>query len=72
MLLDGPNGARAIALKTAWDTPGDAQEFAAAARTVVANLEHGLVDTTDGGSTVTVMLASSDNDLVRLASALGS
>ncbi|MEZ0239622.1 MAG: hypothetical protein ACAH65_02385 [Chloroflexota bacterium] len=38
MLLDGPAGATAIALITEWDTPADADEFAAAARSAIGGL----------------------------------
>jgi len=40
-LLRGPNGRLGVYLRIAWDTPGDADEFAAAARTVVAGLPLG-------------------------------
>jgi hypothetical protein len=67
-LLRGPNGAVALALRTAWDTPADADEFLAAAEQTTtglsldASLEHA------GGSTV-VTLAIGDGSAV-LAGAL--
>ena len=72
MLLDGPNGARAIALKTAWDTPADASEFAAAANSVVAKLGNGAVIPAADGTGVTVVLGSSPDVLQSLRSALGA
>jgi hypothetical protein len=71
-LLDGPDGAWAIALSTAWDTPTDAEEFADAAKPVVSNLEHGAVLTSADDNTVTVLLAPSDVVLQGLRTALGS
>jgi hypothetical protein len=72
MLLDGPDGARAIALRTAWDTPTDAQEFAAAAGPVVANLGNGKVSPGADGGTVTVVLGSSPEVTDKLVAALGA
>jgi hypothetical protein len=71
-LLDGPDGAWAIALSTAWDTPADATEFAKAALPVVTKLEHGAVIAAADDRTVTVLLAPSDAVLQGLATALGS
>jgi len=72
MLLDGPNGARAIALKTAWDSAADASEFAAAAGPVVANLGDGKVSPGADGTTVTVLLGSSPQVTESLRAALGA
>jgi hypothetical protein len=72
MLLDGPSGARAIALKTAWDTPADAQQFAQAAGPVVAGLGNGKLVPGADGTTVTVLLGSSPDVTDKLASALGA
>jgi hypothetical protein len=71
MLLDGPSGARAIALKTAWDTKTDAAEFAQAAGPVVARIGSGKVVPGADGSTVTVVLGSSAQVTDQLAAALG-
>jgi hypothetical protein len=71
VLLDGPSGAEAIALKTAWDTPADATEFAAAAENVVAGLGNGKVVPGSDGKSVTVLLGSSGDVLHDLESALG-
>jgi hypothetical protein len=72
VLLDGPSGARAIALKTAWDTPADATAFAAAAENVVQGLGSGKVIPGSDGKTVTVLLGSSSSVVDDLGSALGS
>ncbi|MFL5725159.1 MAG: hypothetical protein ACJ77F_02375 [Chloroflexota bacterium] len=71
-LLDGPNGARAIVLRTAWDTAADADEFAALAQPVVAKLEDGTVIRDDAAKTVTVLLASDGGALQTLRTALGT
>jgi hypothetical protein len=55
-LLDGPNGERAVALVTAWDTTADAADFAAAAERVIASLDGAGELVSDGGSNVTVLL----------------
>lgn len=72
VILDGPSGAFAIAVASEWDTPADAQEFAAKARTVVGELANpGDVLASVGGTSVTVVIAS-DRDLVgRLENVLG-
>jgi hypothetical protein len=58
-LLDGPNGTWAIVMMTAWDTTGDAVEFADAAGQVLAKPGmHGTVNATPGSKNVTVLLAS--------------
>jgi hypothetical protein len=72
-LLDGPNGDWAIAMSTAWDTPGDAEEFADHARLVVDGLDGaGDVVGSRDPSAITVVLASSDAALDQLKVALGS
>jgi hypothetical protein len=38
-LLQGPNGAWALALRTSWDTPPDAREFATGARAAIGALK---------------------------------
>src|SRR4029079_16249920 len=72
MLLDGPNGARAIALKTAWDSAADASEFAAAGGPVVAHLGDGKVSPGADGTTVTVLPGSSPQVTESLWAALGA
>src|SRR4029453_9039671 len=71
MLLDGPSGARAIALKTAWDTPADAQQFAQVAGPVVASIGNGKISPGADGTTVTVLLGSSPQVTESLSTALG-
>jgi hypothetical protein len=71
MLLDGPDGARAIALKTAWDTPDDAVEFTEAAKAVVNHIGNGSVVPGSDGKTVTVLLGSSQPVLQQLTTAVG-
>jgi hypothetical protein len=71
-LLDGPNGAWAIALRTAWDTPTDAHEFLALASPLVASLGNGKVSPGADDKSVTVLLASGDQEVEALRTALGS
>jgi hypothetical protein len=71
-LLDGPNGATAVAISTTWDTPIDASEFAATAKLVVG----GLPDPSDvlalvDGKTVTVVIASTSDLVGRVENVLG-
>jgi hypothetical protein len=72
MLLDGPDGARAVVLKTAWDTPGDADQFTEAAKSVVNHLGNASIVPGRDGRSVTVILASSQPVLVQAANAAGS
>lgn len=51
-LLRGPNGAVAVALRTQWDTPADADEFLAAATRVSVGLKLGAEFVHAPGSTV--------------------
>jgi hypothetical protein len=71
-LLDGPDGATAVAISTTWDTPADAAEFATAAGLVVDGLtQPGGVLAPAGGTTVTVVIASSADLVGRVENALG-
>lgn len=72
LLLDGPNGATAVAISTTWDTAGDAAEFATAAGLVVDGLANpGGVLAPAGGKTVTVVIASSTDLVGRVENVLG-
>ncbi|HEX5015485.1 MAG TPA: hypothetical protein VFV72_15165 [Candidatus Limnocylindrales bacterium] len=70
-LLDGPDGAWAIALNTAWDTPEDATEFIAAARRAVDALPNGGTVEATSATDVSVVLASDAGLVERLGAALG-
>src|SRR5260221_9392389 len=71
-LLDGPDGGTAVAISTTWDTAADAAEFATAAGLVVDGLAHpGGVLAPAGGTTVTVVIASSPDLVGRVENALG-
>lgn len=70
MLLDGPAGGTAIALITEWDSPADANEFAAAAKAAVAGLNlTGFVSQAAGSTKVRVAIGASAADIL---AALGS
>jgi hypothetical protein len=72
-LLDGPNDEWAIAMSTAWDTAGDAEEFADHASLVVDGLDSAVeVLGSRDPSAVTVVLASTGPALDQLKAALGS
>jgi hypothetical protein len=65
MLLDGLGGAAAVALITEWDTPADANEFAAAAKTALVGLKlTGLVSQAAGPTQVRVAIGSSASDVL--------
>jgi len=73
VLLDGPNGARAVAMLTAWDTPQDATEFAEAARAAVSSYAlNAEVVFQPGSSTVRVLVGSDDASTGRLHQVLGA
>jgi hypothetical protein len=55
-LYRGPDGKTAVLLRTTWDTPGDAEDFAAAARTAVSKLIAGGAVSSDPGSTTVEIL----------------
>jgi hypothetical protein len=72
VLLDGPAGATAVAISTTWDTATDAAEFATAAGLVVGGLASpGDVLAPQGGTTVTVVIASTRDVVGRVENALG-
>ena len=65
MLLDGPAGATAIALITEWDSPVDANEFAAAATTALGGLKlSGLVSQAGGATQVRVAIGGSATEVL--------
>jgi hypothetical protein len=70
--MDGPNGAWAVAIQTAWDTDTDASEFDAAAKTALekaggsAQVLPGV-----GGRTRWVVVGSDAATLGHAANALG-
>ncbi len=75
-LIDGPDGAYALVLLTAWDTPTDATEFATAAATAVVGVPGAarVVRVASGapvpgGADVAVLFASDAGVLDRLAAA---
>ncbi len=76
--LRGPNGAYALVLETAWDTPADADEFVAAARTAAAKLPgaaEARVSQTGAdrfADHVEVLAASDQATLAALRTAIGS
>jgi hypothetical protein len=71
-LLDGPDGATAVAISTTWDTGADAAEFATAARLVVGGLANpGDVLAPGAGRTVTVVIASTTDLVGRVENVLG-
>jgi hypothetical protein len=64
-LLRGPNGAVAIALRTEWDTPGDADAFLAAAQQTVAGLGvQASLGHPAGSAVVTLAIGDSSAELV--------
>ncbi len=71
-LLDGPNGAWAIAWQTAWDSDADAAEFEAAANAVLPKAAGpGSVLPGAGGRTRWVVVGSDAATLGKLAGVLG-
>jgi hypothetical protein len=72
-LLDGPNGARAVAMLTAWDTAQDATEFADAARAAVTSHQlNAIVVFQPGSTTVRILVGSDDATTGRLHQILGA
>ncbi len=71
-VINGPDGAWALAMHTVWDTKADAAEFETAATTAlkkaggVAQVVPG-----SGGTTRWVVVGSDDATLTRVAGALG-
>ena len=71
-LLDGPNGAWAIALLTTWDNANEASEFADAAGQTVTSLgTPGTVSAQPNGKDVKVLLGSDTDAATKLDGLLG-
>jgi hypothetical protein len=72
VIVDGPDGAFAIAVATEWDTPADASEFATKAREVVGGLANpGDVLAPVDGTKVTVVVVSGQQLIGRFENVLG-
>lgn len=71
VLLDGPAGAYAGAVVTEWDSTADADEFATQAALAAGNLPGRTSVVRPSDSRVVVLLASDDDGLGRIGSALG-
>jgi hypothetical protein len=71
-LLDGPDDAWVVVMKTAWDTPGDAAEFETALNPLL-DAASGPAATLpgEGGPVRWVLIASDDETLAAAATALG-
>ena len=69
-LLDGPNGERAIALSTAWDTQQDADEFAEAANRVIGSMDGAGSVASSGDGTVMVSIAQDSQTVQAIEAAL--
>jgi hypothetical protein len=71
-VLSGPSDAWAIAWQTAWDSTGDAEEFAVTAETAVEKAGGpGSVLPGEGGTTRWVVIGSDDATLAKVANLLG-
>jgi hypothetical protein len=58
-LLEGPGGADVVAMATAWDSPADATDFAAAASTALTgHALHGTVIHTAGSTRVSIVIGA--------------
>ena len=70
-VLEGPDGAWAVAMQTAWDTPTDAEAFDAAARTALERAGGpGQVLTTEDERVRWVLVADAAGTLTKVAGAL--
>ena len=70
VVVTGPSGAWGVALVSKWDTPADADEFAAAAGTTAQKLGHADMFRPVAGE-VAVVVGSDDDIRARLANVLG-
>ena len=72
VVLDGPNGAWGVALRTVWDTVGDAAQFESAATPLVDGLKTpASLLPGAGGAERWVVVGSDDAALNAVAGALG-
>jgi hypothetical protein len=71
-VIEGPNGAWAVAIQTAWDTTADAAAFEAAARTALGKAQ-GVAQVLpgDGGKTRWVVVADGAGSMGLVTNALG-
>ncbi len=71
-VVNGPDGAWGVVLRTAWDTPADAEEFEKAAGPIVSGLSQWAALLPGAGGTERwVVVASDQTTLSRLAGVLG-
>ena len=70
-VLEGPNGAWAVVLRTSWDSANDATEFETAATTIVDGLGSAALLPGAGGTERWVVVASDDTTLSTLSNAAG-
>jgi hypothetical protein len=71
-VLDGPGGASAVVIKTAWDSPADAQAFETAASTALAKAGGtGGVFVGAGGTTRWIVIGSDAKTFEHVANVLG-
>jgi len=70
-VLDGPDGAWGVILRTQWDTPGDAAQFETAAQPIVAKLGSAALLPGAGGTERWVVVGSDPTALSKLANAAG-
>lgn len=65
VVLTGPDGAWAVALRTTWDTVADADQFLDAANVALGTLDHPAA-ALGNGDDVTILIASDDDALLSL------
>ena len=71
-LLEGPDGAWAVAVDTVWDSAAEAEAFAAAIEPGIGRLANPAQVAADGDEGVTVLIASDDDTLVALDRVFGA
>jgi hypothetical protein len=65
-VVEGPDGAWGVVLETAWDSAGDATEFADAATSAVESLSDVVQVSAPAGERVTIVIASDEEALLAL------